>query len=283
MKNFWCWATGSLFIMAILVVLSNGVAAQSTAAPGPPSQTAAAEPSASDLAKQTQNPIASLISVPFQGNWDSGIGDREATGTLLNFQPVVPFPITPSTNVILRVIMPLTSQPSTDGSTRYSGLGDVITSVFFSPSKPSRLIWGVGPVFLLPTATNKALGTEQFGVGPTAVVLTQPGKWTIGMLANQIWSTNGAVDRPPVNAMYLQPFLNYNLGKGLAVGTSMEATANWKANEVWSAPLLFNVSKVAMLGKRPVNILMGAGPYVAGPAGAPSWRFRLAATFLYPR
>jgi hypothetical protein len=162
-------------------------------------------------------------------------------------------------------------------------LGDVITSVFFSPSKPGRLIWGVGPVFLLPTATNKTLGGEKIGMGPTAVALTQPGKWTLGALANQIWSVDGAKDRPPVNAMYVQPFSNYNLGKGLAVGAMMEITANWKAKEKWSAPLLFSVSKIAMLGKRPVNILMGAGPFVAGPAGAASWRFRLAATFLYPR
>lgn len=283
MKTSWKRTMRGVSALAVLLMLPHGLTAQPAAGQSPAGLPAAAEPNATELAKQTQNPIASLISVPFQGNWDVGIGDRKATGTLLNFQPVVPFPISPSTNVILRVIMPLTSQPSVDGSTRYGGLGDVVASVFFSPSKPSRLIWGVGPVFLLPTATNKALGTEKMGMGPTAVVLTQPGKWTIGALANQIWSTDGAKDRTAVNAMYLQPFLNYNLGKGLAIGTNMEATASWKAKEVWSAPLLFTVSKIAMLGKRPVNLLMGAGPYVAGPAGAPSWRFRLAATFLYPR
>ncbi len=269
--------------LAVLLILPHGLTAQPVAVQAPAGAPASTEPNPNELAKQTQNPISSLISVPFQGNWDSGIGDREATGALLNFQPVVPFPISPSTNVILRVIMPLASQPSPDGSKRYSGLGDVVTSVFFSPSKQSRLIWGVGPVLLLPTATNNALGVEKIGLGPTVVVLTQPGKWTIGALANQIWSTDGAKDRPAVNAMYLQPFLSYNLGRGLAIGASTEATANWKAKEVWSMPLIFSVSKIAMLGKQPVNISMGAGPYVAGPAGAPSWRFRLAATFLYPR
>jgi hypothetical protein len=243
----------------------------------------AAAQSADELAKQTQNPIASLISVPFQGNWDFGLGDRDATGSTLNFQPVVPFAISPSTNIVLRVILPLTSQPAADGTTRNSGLGDILTTAFFSPSHPGRLIWGVGPALLLPTATNMSLGGEKFAVGPSVVVLTQPGKWTLGLLGNQIWSTSGAKDRADVNQIYLQPFANYNLGKGLAAGVSMEASGAWKAKEMWTVPLLFSVSKVTLLGKQPVQLAVAAGPTVAGPTGGSSWRFRLAATFLFPR
>ena len=240
--------------------------------------------SADELAKQTQNPIASLISVPFQGNWDFGVGDRDAASTLLNFQPVVPFPINPSTNFILRVITPLTSQPgSAQASPRINGMGDIVATAFFSPSKAGKIIWGVGPVVLLPTASNNALGTEKFGVGPSAVVLTQPGKWTLGALFNQIWSTSGANDRKDVNQTYLQPFANYNLGGGLAVGVSMEASGNWNADETWTVPMLFSVSKVTLLGKRPVNLAMAAGPTVASPAAGASWRFRMSATFLFPR
>jgi hypothetical protein len=201
---------------------------------------------------------------------------------LLNFQPVVPFGVTKSTNVILRVIMPLTSLPGSDGS-RSNGLGDVTASAFFSPAQAGRVIWGVGPVVLLPTATDNALGTQKFGIGPTAVVATQPGKWTLGTLVNHLWSTSGATNRSDVNSTYLQPFANYNLGSGLAVGVSMEATANWEADEHWTAPLLFQVSKVTLLGKRPVNLAVAAGPMVASPDGGANWRFRLAATFLYPR
>ena len=146
---------------------------------------AAGAQDATALAKQTQNPVSSLISVPFQGNWDFGIGDNDATSTLLNFQPVVPFPVSKSTNVILRVIMPLTSQPGPD-EVRINGMADTVLSAFFSPSNPGRVIWGDGPVMLLPTATSNALGSEKFGIGPTVVVLTQPGKWTLGTLFNQI-------------------------------------------------------------------------------------------------
>jgi hypothetical protein len=233
------------------------------------------------LAKQTQNPVASLISVPFQANWDFGIGTNGETASLLNFQPVVPFAVSQSTNVILRVIMPLTSQPGGDG--RINGLGDIVASAFFSPIKTGKIIWGVGPVVLLPTATDNALGSEKFGIGPTAVVLTQPGKWTLGALVNQIWSTSGAKNRQDVNTTYIQPFVNYNLGAGLSAGVSMEATGNWNADETWTAPLLFNVSKVTLLGRQPVSLTVAAGPMVASPSGGANWRFRLAANFLFPR
>jgi hypothetical protein len=237
---------------------------------------------ADELAKQTQNPISTLISVPFQANWDMGIGDREATGTILNFQPVVPFGLTPKWNVILRSILPLQSQPDSSGIQRSNGLGDATVSLFLTRSAPGKIIWGVGPALLLPTATNSALGTEKFGLGPTFVVLAQPARWTIGLLANQIWSVDGAVDRADVSQLFLQPFAQYNLGDGLAVGVSTEASITWKSEGGASVPLLFSASKVTRLGSRPVNLQMAAGPMLAHPAGA-DWRFRMAIVFLFPR
>jgi hypothetical protein len=267
--------------VAIIVVLIGSLA-EPVVAGAQSGQPASSEGQAAALAKQTQNPVSSLISVPLQANWDMGIGDRAATGTILNVQPVIPFGITPSTNVILRVIMPLASQPTADGG-RVGGLGDVVMTAFFSPAKSGRIIWGAGPVFLLPSATNNALGAEKIGIGPSAVVLTQPGPWTVGLLFNHFWSVDGSTDRKDVNQTLLQPFVNYNLGRGLAVGAVMEASANWKADEAWTAPLLFTVSKVAMLGKRPVNFQMGAGPMVVSPDGGANWRFRFAMTFMFPR
>ena len=265
-------------MVTVLFALPSSLGAQT--AGGTAQQASAGD--ADTLAKQTQNPVSSLISVPLQGNWDFGLGDRDATGTLFNIQPVMPFAITRSTNVILRIIMPLASQPGADGG-RVNGLGDVVTTAFFSPANSGRIIWGVGPVFLLPAATSATLGSEKFGIGPSVVALSQPGPWTVGFLFNHIWSTSGANDREDVNSTFLQPFANYNLGGGLAVGATMEATGNWEADEVWTAPLLFTVSKVAVLGRRPVNFMVGAGPTVASPEAGASWRFRFSATFMFPR
>jgi hypothetical protein len=264
----------------VTVIVCPSLAGAQTASQTPPQGNAQAQ--AVELAKQTQNPVSSLISVPLQANWDFGLGDRDAVGTVFNIQPVMPFGISKSTNIILRVIMPLTSQPGADGM-RVNGMGDVVATAFFSPAKSGRIIWGAGPVFQLPAATSAALGSEKFGIGPSVVVLTQPGPWTIGALYNSIWSTSGANDREDVNSMFLQPFANYNLGHGLALGAMMEASANWEAEEAWTAPLLFTVSKVTLLGKRPVNFLVGAGPTVASPEGGANWRFRFAAIFMFPR
>jgi hypothetical protein len=236
---------------------------------------------ADQLAKQTQNPVSTLSSLPLQGNWDFGIGDRDATGSLLNVQPVMPFAISGNTNVILRVIMPLLSQPAPD-ATRINGLGDVVATVFFTPRRAGRIIWGAGPVLHLPAATNASLGAEKFGIGPSVVLLAQPGAFTVGMLYNQIWSVSGASDRDDINSLFLQPFLNYNLGGGLSAGVSIEATANFEADEKWTAPMIFSVTKVTLLGKRPVSFALGAGPSIASPAGGADWRFRLVATFLFP-
>ena len=226
MKLYWSQMV-LLSALAILLLLPPSAAAQS----------------AEELAKQTQNPIANLISVPLQANWDFGLGDRKAVGTVLNFQPVMPFSLNKSTNLILRVIVPMLSQPTPDG-TRINGLGDVVMTAFFSPKKTGKVIWGVGPALLLPVATNNSFGSEKFGLGPSFVVLAQPGKFTVGLLFNSIWSVAGAKTAPMSVRSYWQPFLNYNLGNGLAVGVSSEISANWKADEKWSSPLLFSSARL---------------------------------------
>ena len=195
MKLYWSQMV-LLSALAILLLLPPSAAAQS----------------AEELAKQTQNPIANLISVPLQANWDFGLGDRKAVGTVLNFQPVMPFSLNKSTNLILRVIMPMLSQPTPDG-TRINGLGDVVMTAFFSPKKTGKVIWGVGPALLLPVATNNSFGSEKFGLGPSFVVLTQPGKFTVGLLFNSIWSVAGAKDRTDVSTSYLAAISELQPGK----------------------------------------------------------------------
>ena len=190
----------------------------------------AAAQSDEELAKQTQNPVASLISVPLQGNWDFGLGDRDATGTLLNVQPVMPFGVSQSTNVILRVIMPLTSQPG-PGERAYERHGR-------HPRDRVLLAGEIGQHHLgrwtgLPAASGdeRLARLGEIRYRPFSRRAHPARAWTVGTLFNQIWSVSGANDRADVNSTFLQPFANYNLGGGLSVGVSAEATGNWEADE----------------------------------------------------
>lgn len=246
----------------------------------------AAPPDPSALAKQLSNPVASLISVPFQFNWDGGVGPDEDTRFLLNFQPVMPFPVGENWNLIARVIVPILSQPALvpQGQATF-GMSDILFSAFFSPAKPGVAIWGIGPALQLPVSTDPFLGTEKWAAGPTFVILKQAGPWTVGALANHLWSFAGDDDRADVNQTYLQSFLAYATPTGVTYTLNTESAANWEAEDgqEWTVPINVTVSKVLRLGRRPISVAVGGGYYVEQPEGGPEWKFRTATTLLFPR
>jgi hypothetical protein len=256
--------------------------------------TGAAQTAAADLAKQLSNPVAALISVPFQSNFDFGGGfDDDGFRYTLNIQPVVPITLNENWNLVSRTILPLVYQedilppevtPSdVDPNDNQFGLGDMVQSFFLSPSA-SDPIWGIGPVFLLPTATREVLGTEQFGIGPTAVLLKQAGPWTYGMLANHIWSVAGADDRADVSTTLLQPFVSYTTPDAWTFTLQTEATRNWEANEdEWTVPVGAFVSKVVDVGGQKISLQGGPRWYVEGPETAPDWGLRGNVTLLFPK
>ena len=236
----------------------------------------------SDLAKKLSNPVADLISVPLQGNFESGVGPGDGNRFTLNFQPVIPISLNNDWNVISRTILPFIDQSGilSSGAADATGLGDTVQSFFFSP-KSSDPIWGIGPVFLLPTATDNLLGADQFGIGPTAVVLKQDKAWTYGILANHIWGVAGDDDGPEVNATFLQPFVSYALAPTTTLTFNSESTYDWE-NEQWTIPLYLGISQIIKLGGQPVSIFGGFRYFVEKPTGAPDWGIRLGMTFLFP-
>jgi hypothetical protein len=260
------------------------------------------------LQKATQNPVAGLISVPIQSNTNFGIGPFDRNQGVLNIQPVVPVNLSENWNLIVRWITPIIWQPApgtanlevfgiVENTPAYFaaqnvqahagvfGLGDMTPTFFFSPAKPHKVIWGAGPMFALPTATGQVLGQGKLSIGPSLVVLVQPGHWTVGALVNNIWSIAGPSDRANVNQMSLQYFINYNMKKGWFISISPTITANWKASSgnVWVVPVGGGVGRVFRLGFQPVNVSVAFFGNAVHPIGGSPWGMRLQLSFLFPK
>lgn len=238
-----------------------------------------------DLAMQLVNPVASLISLPLQNNFDWGAGpDGDGFQYRLNIQPVIPFTLNDDWNLISRTILPYIYQENIFGTTSQSGLSDILQSLFFSPRRPAAngIIWGAGPVLLLPTATNNLLGTEKWGAGPTAVALRQANGWTVGMLANHIWSYAGKNHRQDINATFLQPFLTYTTGTHTTFSLNVESSYDWK-NSQWTVPVNTGVSQLLLIRGSPISFQFGVRYYATAPDNGPDWGLRFTVTLLWPR
>ena len=186
-----------------------------------------------------QHPVGNLISVPFQNNTNFPIGQFSRVQDVLNIQPVIPYHVSEDWLIISRWITPVVYLPNLQrGAGRANGLGDLNPSLFLSPAHPGKLIRGIGPTFLFPTATDPTLGQGKCGAGPSIVLLTQPGHWTIGFLSNNIWSIGGERHRTQVNQFLTQYFVNYNLKKGWFLTESPVLTSNWMAagGNQWLVP-----------------------------------------------
>jgi hypothetical protein len=281
---------------------------------------------AAELAKQLANPISSLISVPFQGNYDTGAGPTDDGWKFtLNVQPVIPVALNEKWNLITRLIIPIIAQkdlfysevPEFPGlpsgvrnqiapglrdaaeeaaenlyndavkknpQNRYqSGFGDTLVSFFLSPQEPGPggLIWGVGPVFLLPSATHPLMGGQQWGAGPTAVALVQKNGWTVGALANHVWGFSPEDDRAEVNSTFVQPFISYTTKSKTTFTLNTESTYDWNETQ-WTVPVNLSAAQLLKVGKLPVQVQLGGRYYAEGPSGAPEWGVRFAVTLLFP-
>ena len=245
------------------------------------------EESAADLAQELTNPVADLVTVPIQMNLDRNVGlADDGTKLTTNIQPVIPFEINKNWNLITRTIVPVIHQDDLfPGAGSQFGLGDINLSLFLSPTKPTAggLTWGAGPVFLLPTATDSLLGGKKWGAGPAAVGLVLKGPWTVGMLANHIWSFAGDDDRDDISNTFMQPFVAYTWPSAWTASVQSETSYNWET-EQWSVPVNVALSKLVMIGKVPVSLQGGVGYWAESPdAGPEGFRFRLQANIVLPK
>ena len=279
--RFACAAAAAIGLSAAF----HSTAGEAAASPGGATATPAEHPHTA-LAKQSQNPVASLISVPFQNNFnfETGLNDDVQYNTLI--QPVIPVSLSEDWNLINRSILPVMYQPRMSATVGSAwGLGDFQYQGYLSPAKPGKLIWGAGPVLNFPTATDSALGSGKYGAGPGVVLLTMPGPWVIGTLVNNVWSYAGwgAND---VNTMTWQYFVNYNIpgSKGWYLSSAPTMTVNWEApgRDQWTVPVGGGVGKVFKIGKQPMNAKVQFFGYPAKPDLGPDWGMQFQLTFLFP-
>ncbi len=264
----------------VMCVAFGPLRASAQTAPGAP----AGEPEGEELAKKLNNPISDLVSVPFQFNWQNGIGPLDQTQYILNIQPVMPFSVSKDWNLIARVIAPIVSQPPIGTSVAASGVGDVLASFFLSP-KQGAIVWGIGPAVSVPSTNVITLGSQKWSAGPTAVVLKQENGWTYGALVNQIWSFAGQTDRSDVSQMFLQPFLSYTTKSLWTFLVNSEATANWTVDrpDRWTAPVNLMFSKLSSFGTFPASYQFGWGYFFARPVNSATWKVRATITILLPK
>jgi len=275
-----------------LLVLAASVAACSTPSrgsyPSPMARAprAAQEHQAADdtdetkLAKASQNPIADLVSLPLQNNTNLDWGPDDETQNILNIQPVIPFALNDDWNVITRTILPVVSQPVPGGSDEF-GFGDTTFTAFFSPRDTEGWTWGVGPVLLLPTSSDDALGVGEWGGGASFVALTMTGPWVAGGLVSNVWS----FESNDVNSFLLQPFVNYNLQDGWYLTTAPIVTANWDASsdERWTIPIGGGAGRVFKIGKQAINVNLQYYSNVEHPTFGAESQVRFQFQFLFPK
>jgi hypothetical protein len=275
----WPQICAALWILGVvLIVLVRGAApawAQESSAQG-----------TSEIAKQAQNPIAKVISIPLENDFSPHTGINKDDSYVLEMKPVVPFKLGNDLNLITRTIIPVIQVPDLSQTVKgASGLGDVQISFFLSPAKVGKVIWGAGPVISFPTATEDILGTKKVSIGPTAVALSIQGHWLYGALVQNLFSVAGPSERPDVNQMLLQPFVNYNMRHGWYLVSSPIITSNWEVNsdDQWTVPVGGGIGKIVHFGKLPVNSYVQFFRNVDRPDGTSSWSTRFQMQFLFPK
>jgi hypothetical protein len=275
----------SLFLLLNLLAFAQDKPDSTTQAK-PAATAPSEEEQAEALQKATQNPVASLISVPLQNNANFSYGPFNRTQDVLNLEPVIPIKLSENWNLITRIVQPIVWQPYPNQNTGGEyGLGDMNPTFFLSPGKPGKLIWGVGPAMVIPTATSTITGQGKLSLGPSVVLLAQPPHWTIGALINNVWSVAGSGGRPPVNQMLFQYFLNYNMKKGWYLQMAPIMTANWRGSSgnVWTVPIGGGVGRIMKLGFQPINWQAEFYGNAVYPTGGSSWTMRMQIAFLFPK
>jgi hypothetical protein len=239
----------------------------------------------SELAMRSQNPIEDLVNVPVEDNLGYGVGSNDRAQNTLKFEPRIPARVLTNWNIVTRIIIPLQYKPDATATTGgSSGLGDINPTFFLTPAHPGTFVWGAGPDFELPTATQKSLGTGKWSVGPAVAWHVRAKPWTFAMVISNIWSFAGESGRSNVDKGSLQYFVHYNLSHGWSLKSTPTVTAEWNkpSGQVWTVPVGAGVAKLWKMGKLAIHPGLAAYGYPAKPSDGPDWDLRAEVAFLFP-
>jgi len=234
-----------------------------------------------DLAKSVHNPFEDYIKVQLQSATGFSIGPHHNAGDSFNVQPLIPLSLNSEWDLFVRPSLSMTYQPSPH---EQYGLNDLQTSFFVSPHNADKWIWGIGPIFQLPTATSDGLGTGRWSAGPTAALIYSNGPWFNGILTYQLMSFAGSRARGSVNQTYVETQLSYNFESGWYIDTDPQMTFDWTTDAAngWTIPVGIDVGKAFTLGLYGMGLQAGAYDLIERPDGAAQWILRVQFTTLFP-
>ena len=288
-----------LAVLALLLAFplaAGPVLAQEQPAPAvsaAPAATAAPAAGASTADKEAAlqaaaaNPLAALISVPFQFNANYDVGPYHQFGYTLNVQPVVPVAISDKSTMIFRTIVPFAYVPELNKSPLVGnvvGLGQINPQLYFIPARAGSFTFGPGVTFLLPTSTNPLVGTNKWAIGPDVAVVATTKTTLLGFIANNLWSVAGSPQGVNINSFFIQPFYVKNFAHGVGLTIQSQTTANWEApgNQKWTVPIFLAINQLQKSGRQPLQLSGGIGYNAIRPFQTATWFARFAVTLLYP-
>jgi hypothetical protein len=234
--------------------------------------------SIAELTQERLNPLATAYNL--QGTMSFGFARHQDVQPTFTLQPLIPLPLTEDWRLVTRTDLSIIDLPGPDGVT---GLGDLTTSLFLTPTRTGKWVWGAGPIFQFPTATNEALGTGKWSAGPTGVLVYVDGPWLNGILVSHLWSFAGQSDREDVSLTTIELKFSYQFSNGWYVQTNPVMTYDWKApaGEGWTIPVGFDVGKVFQVGSMGITLQLGAYYNAKKPPGTADWTLETSVTLTF--
>ncbi len=271
--------------IALCGLLGLAAAVQdATAAPRHARQTEEERQEEIELLKELDNPFSNLIRINMRNDWDFGIGQANAMRYTATLNPAIPFSLNDRWSLIVRTQVPAVYAEAPRSDTRSKvGLGDINQAFYFSPNKTmARWIWGAGPGFRFPSASEHGLGGEKWAAGPSLAVLQQRNGWTYGVLVNHLWSFAGHDSTPEVNATSVTPFVSHITRRTTSFQVSAGSVYDWRLKQQ-TLPVEISTTQVLKIGKQDVSFSLGGRYYIEKATGGPDWGMDFTVSLLFPK